>query len=186
MTVCYLFRAEKIKPMPETINTAKVTGRRELHFNTMREVLDDAERLAAGEWRPLGNWSLGKVCQHLAQSLDSATDDNQVAPPRVIGWIVPLMKGWILKHGMKPGFQMSRAMKPVFMPPDEVETMAGLEAFRVAVDRFESAQLPARSKFLGRMTRDEWIAFHCRHAEMHLSFIVPANDCTAATAAGAT
>ncbi len=160
--------------MPATVNTAKVTGRRELHFATIGEALADAERLAAGEWQQLGNWSLGRICRHLAQSLDSATDDNQVAPPLVIGWFAPLFKGWLLKNGLRPGFQMTPSMKPVFMPPDEVETRAGIEAFRVAVDRFESATLPAKSKFLGKMTRDDWIAFHCRHAEMHLSFIVPA------------
>jgi hypothetical protein len=161
-----------------TINTAKVVGRRTLHFDTMSDALRDAQQLATQPCQQLGNWSLGKICQHLAQALDSATDDNQVDPPPLVGWVAPLFKGYLLKHGLRPGFQMTRSMKGVFMPPDSVTTAAGLEALATAVARFEAAQLPPRSKFLGKMTRDDWVAFHCRHAELHLSFIVPVASTT--------
>ena len=65
-------------------------------------------------------------------------------------------------------------MKPIFMPPDAVETDDGIAALKTAIARFDAAELPARSKMLGKMTRDDWVAFHCRHAELHLSFIVKA------------
>lgn len=159
--------------MTQTVDTAKVTGRRKLHFNTLADIVADTEQLAAVGWKQLGNWSLGKICAHLGRSLDSAADDNQADPPWVIRWIGPLMKGRVLKKGLPPGFQMTKTMKPIFMPPDSVETDEGIDALKTATARFEAATLPKRSKFLGKMTRDDWVAFHCRHAEMHLSFIVP-------------
>jgi hypothetical protein len=43
------------------IDTRKVAGRRKLHFNSLDEVLADAERLVAGGSTQLGNWSLALV-----------------------------------------------------------------------------------------------------------------------------
>lgn len=41
------------------INTARVTGRRQLRFESLDAVLADAEYLASVPTRQLGNWSLG-------------------------------------------------------------------------------------------------------------------------------
>ena len=72
---------------------------------------------------------------------------------------------------------MPAAMEPDFMPPDEVSIGDGVAALRSAIERFKSAndsELQPSMAF-GKMTRDEYNQLHMRHAEMHLSFIVPTN-----------
>ena len=34
----------------------------------------------------------------------------------------------------------------------------------------------SRSPFLGELTNEEWTKLQCRHAELHLSFLVPAGN----------
>lgn len=157
------------------IDTKNVTGRRALHFNSLEEALADAESLASGSWRQLGNWSLGQIAGHLAISLDNTVDNREFKAPWFVRLMMPFMKNSFITKPMSPGFKMPDGMKPLFMPPDDISTDDGVAALRTAVARFVSVpSLPDRSATLGKMTRDQWNQFHCRHAEMHLSFIVPA------------
>ena len=160
--------------MSEAVDTSQVAGRRELLFESLAEALADAERLDDGPWHQLGNWSLGQITKHLAISLNNTVDDVEFRAPWFVRLLRPLFKQSFIHKPMRPGFTMPDAMRPLFMPPVEVDTAAGLEAFRHAVARFQTApSLPARSGTLGKMSRADWTQFHCRHAEMHLSFIVP-------------
>jgi hypothetical protein len=47
------------------VATKSVTGRRQLQFNTIDEILADVERLNQGQIKALGNWSSGQVLKHL-------------------------------------------------------------------------------------------------------------------------
>ena len=153
-----------------TINTKQVTGRRELHFESLDDVLADAERLAAGEARMLGNWSLGQILSHLAVAMNSAIDGVDFKVPFFIRLIAPLMKKRFVRGPIKPGFQMPESMRPIFMPPDEVNTEDGLLALREAVARLKSDPTRDRNVFLGNLTREESDSMQMRHAELHLSF----------------
>ena len=44
-----------------TVDTAKVEGRRTLHFTSLDEILAEVERLNQGKVRAIGNWSPGQV-----------------------------------------------------------------------------------------------------------------------------
>ena len=48
-----------------SIDTAKVAGRRQLHFNTIDDIVADVDRLSQGKVRTLGNWSPGQILKHL-------------------------------------------------------------------------------------------------------------------------
>ena len=39
------------------VNTAKVEGRRKVDYKSLREVVDDADRLNSGHVKAIGNWS---------------------------------------------------------------------------------------------------------------------------------
>ena len=159
--------------MDEKVDSKKVTGRRELHFDSIDAVLADVERLAAGPYTQLGNWSLGEMCDHLARSLDSATDDNQFRPNLLLRVVGPFLKNRMVNGSVPPGFRMPEGMKPIFMPTADTDVTEGLPRLRTAIERFKAATLPESSPTFGKMSREEWHKFHCRHAEMHLSFLVP-------------
>jgi len=58
-------------------------------------------------------------------------------------------------------------------PPANVSLHDGLTALHQAVARYKAADHLAPSAALGQLTRKEYDNFHERHAEMHLSFLVP-------------
>lgn len=155
------------------VNTAKVHGRRPLQFHSLDEVLADADHLAAGPIRCLGNWSAGQIFKHLAITLDNAVDGVDFRVPWFVRLIARTFKNRFLYKPMSPGFRMPRRMEPYFAPPAKVELADGLQALHRAVARYKAAERLAPSAALGPLTRAEYDALNLRHAEMHLSFLVP-------------
>jgi Protein of unknown function (DUF1569) len=157
------------------IDTSKVQGRRELHFETIEDILADVERLNLGKVKTLGNWSGGQILKHLAIVMNDCIDGAAFRlawPIRMLGRV---MKKRILTKGMTPGFQLKRQAAGALVPP-ALSWEEGLNIFRTAVHRLQTESKRAPSPFLGEMTREEWNQLHCRHAELHLSFLVPVGE----------
>jgi hypothetical protein len=153
------------------INTKRVV-RRELRFENESEILAEAERLAEGSPQVLGNWSAGQIFKHLAIVMDGSIDGLNFKAPWIIRLIVPLFKKPLLTSTMRPGFRLPKRAKEVLIPRDLISTQEGIQALRDAVRRLNSTIERKPSPVLGPMTREEWTQLHCRHAELHLSFLV--------------
>lgn len=156
------------------IDTRSVQGRRELRFSTLQEIRAEAERLAkaerAGSLKVLGNWTLGQTLGHLALWITLPMDKIPPAPwfIRLLG---PVIKGRFLKGPMPSGFRMSR-VEGGTLGIEPLSTDEGLRRLSNAVDEargFTDVKHPV----FGHMTAAQRIALHCRHAELHLSFLVP-------------
>ena len=156
-----------------TVNTAKVKGRRELHFTKLADIQADAERLASGPVRQLGNWSLGYALAHIAGTMKIALDGATFRVPFFIRWFAPLLKKGMLRNPMKPGFQLPKKAAEELMPIGQVTTQEGLDRLRTAIDRMNREPQRHPSPVFGQMTHEEWDQLHLRHAELHLSFFVP-------------
>lgn len=156
-----------------TVNTAKVTGRRELRFASLDEVLADAERLVKGPSKTLGNWSLGQILKHLAAAMDMAVDGLSAKPPWIMRQAARLMKNRMLNKGLSPGFQLPRSMAKTLVVDDGTTPEEGLAALRTAIDRYKSAGELKPHPAFGPLSRTEWDKLHLRHSELHLSFVVP-------------
>jgi hypothetical protein len=157
------------------VETKKVSGRRQLRFSSLDEILADARQLAAQPVRQLGNWSLGQTFSHLARAMDLAVDEAKFKVPLMVRIIVPLFKKRILNGTMPPGFKLKKDAAKHLVPLEPVSTDAGLRELEAAVERQRSEPNRAKSPILGRLTEAEWNQLHCRHAELHLSFFVPEN-----------
>ncbi len=87
------------------VDTKKV-ARRTLHFNSLDEVLAEAERLVAGSPRMLGNWSLGQTLVHLARGLDMAVEPAPFRAPWYVRLVGPWLKTRFLTKPMSAGFKL--------------------------------------------------------------------------------
>jgi hypothetical protein len=154
-----------------TVESAKVQRRRGLHFSNYDELLAEARSLASGPTRQLGNWSLGQICQHLAKAMDMAIDGPPYKPSLLLRVVGPLVKKRVITRGMSPGFKLPKNAGSLI--PQAAETAAGLGALETAVARLERTPQRLPHFVFGPMTREEWDQLHFRHAELHLSFIVP-------------
>jgi Protein of unknown function (DUF1569) len=163
--------------VPE-INTKKVRDRRALRFATVDDVLRDAELLAEaarrGTLRATGNWTLGQALAHLATWVNMPFDGypEMRRPKWWMRPLRPLMRWWLVNKGFPPGVRIEGVEGGTFgIEPCEIDE--GLGRLRAALGRLAREATTKTSPVFGPMAREEWVKFHLRHAELHLSFFHP-------------
>lgn len=156
-----------------TVATKKVTGRRTLHFDNLQQVLDDAEQMARSPVRVLGNWTQGKIYQHLANTMNASIDGWKFAAPWYIRVFARMMKQRFLNNKMQAGFKLPPEAEKSLLPEGDVSTEQGLEALRRAIHRQQTETKREPSPAFGPMSVEDYNLLHQRHAELHLSFLVP-------------
>lgn len=154
-----------------TINTSKVTGRRKLAFNTLDEILDDVDYLCQGKVRSLGNWSPGQNLNHLTILMLGCLDGIDVKVPFLTRTAVSLIKRRILTKQMSPGLQLPKAAAALL--PSETTWEQGVQEIRTALNRMKTESQRHAHPVLRELSREQWDQLHCRHCELHLSFLVP-------------
>ncbi|MBI2824938.1 MAG: DUF1569 domain-containing protein [Planctomycetia bacterium] len=154
------------------VDTSQVAGRRDVHYNAVDDILADAERLAAGGYTRLGNWPLGKMAKHITNAFNMALD----GPPTKVPLPIRVIARWLYKdkaiQKMRPGFKLNATMAKHFVPGDTSDA-EGIESLRTACRRWKSEKQRHPHPFFGKLTDDEWNRLMLRHAEMHMSFLVP-------------
>ncbi len=164
--------------MPQTINTGRQTGRRTLRFNTVDDALADIDAIlaadAAGKLKTLGNWTAGQTLAHVAAWIEYGYDGFPIKPPPFfIRWYLKLRVPKFLRDGLPAGVKIP-GVPGGTVGTDEMPTAAAAERLRTALLRLkngEPAQYP--SPAFGDMSHEDRTQFNLRHAELHLSFLVP-------------
>jgi Protein of unknown function (DUF1569) len=152
------------------VNTGKVTGRRVVAYESLDDILMDAERLvAAPQVKMLGNWTLGQMLAHLAGGLHMAIDGSEHRPPWFVRLMGPILKRRVLRK-MSAGFQLPKPIADQIIPAHAVSPEEGLRLLQEAVKRFRSDTGRQPHNVFGKMTGAEWHQLQLRHAELHMSF----------------
>ena len=156
--------------------TVATPVRRNIRYATFDDVLADAERLVRSGAGTTGNWSLDQILGHLAIAIEKSLD----ATPGQLEWNPPwyirlagryLIKRRILKRGMPSGFKLPAEVEERVVPGAGGDPLAALERLRCAAARLQSDSPRWPHPIFGPMLPDEWIRWHLRHAELHLSFV---------------
>ncbi len=151
------------------INTKIVTGRRKVHYASLGELLADAQRCTSGNVRTLGNWSPGQIYEHLARSMDASIDGFDFSMPAPVRWLMALlMKKKFLYKTLPAGFKSTAEFIP-----EETSNEAGFAILEIAIERQKSDTSRVMHPGFGNLSCEEWEAFNLRHAEMHMSFLIP-------------
>lgn len=152
--------------------------RRELRFDTLDDVVRDAEALLAKGYDKVGNWSLAQCCGHLANWFRYQLDGFPPAPLvlRPVFWLVrntvgPGMGRKMLAGGkMKPG--MPTIPQSVVQPG--ADDAVGVAELRETIRRWQGYNGPLHSSPLfGGNNKDNWLKGHLIHCAHHLSFLIP-------------
>jgi hypothetical protein len=158
------------------VETRKVTGRRILRFESIDELMADVNRLAEaerqGRLRRLGNWTLGQTLGHLARWAEFSYIGAPLKVPFYITWIVRLRKRKCLYKPMRPGVRIPGVTGGT-LATAPVPLEDGLARMRRLMERLKFEAPTKPQVIFGRLSHDEWIALHLRHAELHLGFLVP-------------
>ncbi len=154
------------------VNTKKVAGRRAVKYASLDELLADARRFSEIEFQKLGNWSPGQIYEHLARTMNCSLDGFDMTFPAPLRWIMSLfMKKRMLYKSIPAGFKSTAKM----VASDSIATETGLANLEQAIHRHQGNPTYVLHPGFGKLTPEEWIAFHLRHAEMHMSFLIPQN-----------
>lgn len=161
--------------MAVDVRTVKL---RPLVFASPEEVVAEAQRLAAagraGRLRTLGNWTPGQIFGHLAQWVDWSFDGAPMKPPWLMRLIGPLLKPLVLK-GLRQGVRLPGAPEGTYgtevLPLEE-----GLARLERAMARLAASTPAIPNAVFGRMSRQEWLTLHLRHAALHLGYLVAEGD----------
>jgi hypothetical protein len=85
-----------------------------------------------------------------------------------------LFKNKFLTQGMPSGFKIPRKMKR--LEPTDMPVEDALTQLATAIERYQANPKRASHPLFGQFTSDESDQFQLRHAELHMSFIVPAKQ----------
>ncbi|WLD13611.1 DUF1569 domain-containing protein [Planctellipticum variicoloris] len=151
-------------------------SRRELHFESLDDVLRDVESLQAGGCESLGRWELSQTCLHLADWMQFPLDGFPRQPAPIRGLL------WLLRHTIGRR-QFQRILATGRMPaggptmPETVhvsggEDAAAVERLRHAVARFEAHTDSLHpSPLFGPMDHNQARRLQLIHCAHHLSFL---------------
>lgn len=112
------------------------------------------------------------MLKHLTIFMVGSIDGFEHRAPWFIRLFGKVMKKRFLTKPMSAGFELPKAAADHFVP-GPTEWADALAQFRSAVARLQTEDRRMPSPLLGVLTRQEWEQLHCRHAELHLSFLVP-------------
>lgn len=156
-----------------SVVTDRVQGRRSLRFESLDDILREAECVATHPGRTLGNWSVAEILDHLANSIRAAYEGPDARVSWMIRWILaPLIRSSVLNQPMRPGTSLPKVMSH-FLPGDDPTTGESLEKLRTWIARMRTEKPPLEHPIFGKLSHDNWVKLHLRHAELHLSFILP-------------
>lgn len=156
------------------VKTSAIADRRELHFSSMQDIQADVAYLDSGDPpRATGNWTAGQVVQHVTTliqlSLDGFPPVRLALPLRLAG---RLLRGRILAHPLRSGFRFPRQLE-FLAPTPGIGWDEAVGYFTETIARLATEKMTAVSPLVGRLSHEQWEQMHCRHAEMHLSFLRP-------------
>jgi hypothetical protein len=146
---------------------------RKLHYRGYEMIVDDAERIAAASHGTLGQWSFAQILDHLARSFEASIDgiaSQRSWPSRMLAG---LCKGRYLNRTHSGGRPFMDGDPSKLAPDADCELEQALEGLRVAARRCDNQKQRGQHPLLGRLDRLSWDRYNLRHAELHMSFVVP-------------
>jgi len=163
------------------IKTGKVTDRRAIRFGRMEDILRDVHGLNrrvedGATLRGAGNWTPAQVVDHVAKSIGFSIDGfpADATPPLPLRFIGRMLRTSVLLKPTKAGITLKGKVAAALAPEPNVTWGQAVTRMTNVMSRIQKGErMTASSPMFGRYSHEEWNQFHCRHAELHLSFVQP-------------
>ncbi len=157
--------------MPNNVKTAQ---RRPLHFDTLDDILADATAVTSGAHHVTGNWTAAQNIWHVAHTVGMSNRGFDFKVPLVMKLLGRTLKllGLHTKP-IKPGIKPPGRVAAAFAPPPDVSLEMAVAKLRDEITHAKAHGMHHPSPLFGKLSHAQWIQTHCRHAELHHSFIHP-------------
>lgn len=149
----------------------KTAPRRQVSYQTLDDIVVDAERMAAAGAPTTGNWSKGQIFEHVALIMDMTVNGfTFTLNPFVRFFAKTFFLKRFLKNGMPSGFKPSKPVAQKVVP-EETDEQQALNHLRSAIERLKQLDHDVEHAVFGKLDPNQARAINRRHAEMHMSFI---------------
>lgn len=151
---------------------------RSLSFESLDDLLADVHALpaegltASGNWTPAGN--VDHVAKFLRGSVEGFPEGRPPLAMRVmVRLMVKLLGRRLFLKKLKPGqFKLPAALDWA-LPEDGVTWAQAVQRLEDAVASAKRHGMTHPSPIAGKLSEEQWLMLHCRHAEMHFGLIHP-------------
>ena len=166
--------------MPALAEPSPPTERRELMFVSLSDIQAEVDRLV--DRGPSGLATIGEITPaqniwHVAYFIDHAVTGFPFKMPIHLRMFGRVMRNNFLHNPIKPGIKPPPGapdLSRVVFPPADTPLETALAYLR---DSIAAATAPGSMRYpsplFGQLTHEQWVQLHCRHAELHLSFLYP-------------
>ncbi|MGB0768798.1 MAG: DUF1569 domain-containing protein [Phycisphaeraceae bacterium] len=146
---------------------------RALRFESLDDILSDAREIAAQpSASSRGSWTPAQNLWHVGRFIEAGVEGYPVKVPLVLKLVGPLFKKSFTTKGFKPGvIKLPSAAAEHVVAPAETTIETALSKVESAIAGAKEKGFLPRNPMMGKMSQGEWIALHCRHAEMHFGLI---------------
>ncbi len=152
----------------------KNADRRTLRFEQLEDIRNEAQRLVQPGTNQSGNWTAPQAIEHIARTIDWSVNGFPFSLPLHFRLLGRLIRNSSLKKTLPSGFKGPAHVRALAEADASITAEQALTNLDQALAQ---AQRPGSMKHaspaIGELTHDEWIALHCRHAELHFSFFHP-------------
>jgi hypothetical protein len=157
---------------------ARGQARRELKFDQLEEIYQDAERLLEGGYASVGDWNLAQVCGHVQQWMSFPMDGfpKPGFPINGMMWVMKILVGRsMLKKVLAEGKMKAKApTMPSTVPSADGDDAVAVQRLRETVERLIGWKDDYyASPLFGPMDRETVVRLQLIHAAHHLSFLIP-------------
>ena len=168
---------------------SKHDARRELHFDCLRDSVEEIHRLSQTGYTKAGEWNLSQACQHLSKTMKMSREGSPFNLPFFLKPVARWMLFGNILAGKPTRLPLTTApqFKPEDVPENEtdgvVDKMSDLSEYErlVGVVMSDEATLIPEHPVFGKVSPDEWRKFHAWHAAHHFSFLLPRKPVSAHT-----
>jgi Protein of unknown function (DUF1569) len=133
--------------------------------------LDDVDRLIAAGYDPLGNWSAGMICDHLAATLKAAYLPGQKGFPR---FLRPILRRFVLARILRKGIPRGMPAPKELQPDQQLSDQVGRDKLAETIRLIAGAVRDQMDHpVFGRISKEDNHPLQMVHAGHHLSLLLP-------------
>ena len=155
----------------------KKAERRNLRFESLDDLVADAEGVLSVPHETTGNWNASQIVGHVTDLIAVANGHRTLHVPwplRLAGRVAK--RFGLLNRPIKPGFKAPGGVQQRVQEHAGKTPEQALAYLRSEAQHAENHAMTRPNPFFGRLTHDQWETLHCRHAELHFSFMRPCVD----------
>ncbi|MCB9847896.1 MAG: DUF1569 domain-containing protein [Phycisphaeraceae bacterium] len=165
--------------MSQPVNT-KTASRREVRYQGFDDILKDLDRLEAADREGVlirhGNWTLGQNTHHLADTMEQSLDGFRFTSPLPLRVLFRILRPMVLSRPFPKGIKLTGSAATL-IPDTSITSEQGLGELRRQIQRVQDGErFTQASPIFGKLSHEQWVNLHLKHAELHLGFLDPGAD----------